>query len=149
VVVAGDNLFTDDVSGLAAYAKDVNAPVIAIHDVGDLELARKYGIVSLDGDDRVLAFEEKPEDPRTTLAATATYIYHRAHVPLVRRYLDEGNSPDQPGRFVAWLHTHVPVYGYTFEGDWRDVGDAQQLLEADNRLREAAGLPPRTSYALE
>ncbi len=94
-------------------------------------------------------FEEKPEQPRSTLAATATYLYHRAHVPLVRRYLDEGNSPDQPGRLVAWLAAREPVFGYRFEGDWRDIGDARQLLEADNRLRALNGLPPRDAYALD
>ena len=80
--------------------------------------------------------------------ATATYLFHRGHVPLVERYLEEGNSSDQPGRFVAWLVPRAPVYGYRFEGEWRDIGDAEQLLEADNRLREGAGLPLRTSYSV-
>jgi glucose-1-phosphate thymidylyltransferase len=66
----------------------------------------------------------------------------------VERYLEEGNSPDQPGRFVAWLVPRAPVYGYRFEGEWRDIGDAEQLLEADNRLRGGAGLPLRNSYSV-
>jgi glucose-1-phosphate thymidylyltransferase len=70
-------------------------------------------------------------------------------VPLVRRYLDEGNSPDQPGRFIVWLHTRAPVYGYRFTGEWLDVGDRGQLLEADNRLRAQAGLAPRAEYSLD
>ena len=65
----------------------------------------------------------------------------------MRRYLDEGNSPDQPGRFIAWLCTRAPVYGYTFEGAWRDIGDEDQLFEADNRMRALAGLPERDSYS--
>ena len=81
-----------------------------------LELARKYGIVELGEDDRVVGFVEKPEDPPSTLAATASYLYHREHVPLVARYLDEGNQPDQPGRLIAWLHTREPVYGFVFGG---------------------------------
>ena len=48
--------------------------------------------------ERVVDFVEKPEDPPSTLAATATYLFHRAHVPLVAPYLDDGNPPDQPGR---------------------------------------------------
>ena len=108
-----------------------------------------YGIVTLAGDERIQSFEEKPEQPHSTLAATATYLYHRRHVPLLQRYLDEGNSPDQPGRFVAWLCLRAPVYGYTFEGDWRDIGDEDQLLEADNRLRALAGLPQRDRYSAD
>ena len=67
----------------------------------------------------------------------------------IERYLTEGNSPDQPGRLVAWLHEQVPVYGYRFEGEWFDIGDKEQLLVADNRLRARAGLPQRAEYAPE
>ena len=103
--------------------------------MGDLTLARQYGIVELDSDDRVVSFLEKPEAPPSTLAATATYLFHREHVALLSRYLDEGNSPDQPGRFVAWLQERKPVYGYRFDGDWLDIGDHEQLAEADRRAR--------------
>ena len=124
------------------------ASALAVHDVGDLELARQYGIVELDEGDRVVGLRrEAGAIRRSTLAATATYLYHREHVPLVARYLDEGNPPDQPGRFIAWLHTREPVYGYVFEGEWLDIGDPAQLLEADNRMRRRSGLPERAEYA--
>jgi glucose-1-phosphate thymidylyltransferase len=148
LVIAGDNLFDFEVAGYVDWWHGKGeASAVALHDVGDLELVRRYGVVSLAGDERIVSFEEKPERPRSTLAATAAYIYHRRHVPLLRRYLDEGNSPDQPGRFVAWLCTRAPVYGYTFEGDWWDIGDETQLLAADNRLRALAGLSQRDGYA--
>jgi glucose-1-phosphate thymidylyltransferase len=149
LVVAGDNLFDYSVADYARWWHGKGeASAVALYDVGDFELVKKYSAVELDDDDRLTGFVEKPEHPETTLVATATYLFHRSHVPLVERYLDEGNSPDQPGRFVAWLVPRAPVYGYRFEGEWRDIGDAEQLLEADNRLRERAGLPTRTSYDL-
>ena len=43
----------------------------------------------------LVGFEEKPSEPRSTLAATATYLYHREHVPLVERYLG-GRQPAGP-----------------------------------------------------
>ncbi len=149
LVIAGDNLF--DYS-LADYVRSWHgkgeASAVVLYDVGSRELAAQYGVAEVDENDRLLSFVEKPEQPQTTLVATAAYIYHRAHVPLIRRYLDEGNVPDQPGRLVAWLVPRVPVYGYRVGGDWRDIGDAGQLLEADNRLRERAGLPVRNEYAV-
>jgi len=148
LVIAGDNLFDFDLAGYVRWWRGkAEASAVALYDVGDLELARRYGVVALAGDERVESFEEKPEQPPSTLAATAAYLYHREHVPLLRRYLDEGNSPDQPGRFIAWLCLRAPVYGYRFEGDWRDIGDEDQLLEADNRLRALAGLPQRSEYS--
>jgi NDP-sugar pyrophosphorylase family protein len=33
-------------------------------------------------------------------------------------------------------------------GEWHDIGDLGQLLEADNLLRERSGLPTRSEYSL-
>ena len=120
---------------------------IAFYDCRDLELATHYGVVESDENDRVVGFEEKPSEPRSTLVATAAYIYPQEHVPLVARYLDEGNPPDQPGRLIAWLYPREPVYAYRFPGLWFDIGNPEQLLEADNHWRERAGLPPRETYS--
>ena len=149
LVVAGDNLFDFSLRDYVGWwGEKHQASAVALHDVGDFELAKKYGIVELDDDDRVVGFVEKPEEPPSTLAATATYVFHRNQIALLPRYVAEGNSRDQPGNFIAWLHTRAPVYGYRFSGDWLDIGDRAQLLEADNRWRARAGLPERQEYAL-
>ncbi len=148
LVIAGDNLFDFSLQTFVdAWRSHGVASAVAVRDVGSRELAARYGIVELAEDGRVIDFVEKPEDPPSTLAATATYLYHRAHVPLVERYLAEGNAPDQPGRLVAWLQAREPVYAWEFDEDWYDVGDHAQLLEADNRLRLARGLPAREAYS--
>jgi glucose-1-phosphate thymidylyltransferase len=149
LVVAGDNLFDYSlVDYIAFWRKREGASALAVYDVGDLELAKQYGIVTLDEDDRIIGFVEKPADPPTTLCATAMYLYARSHAALVGTYLEGGNPPDQPGHFVAWLHRRELVYGYRAGGGWYDIGDAGQLLEADNRLRARAGLPLRNAYFL-
>ena len=150
LVIAGDNLFDFSLGDFVDFWRGKGeASAVALYDVGDLELVKQLGVVDLDADDRVTRFVEKPEHPTSTLAATASYLYHRTHLPLIDRYLAEGNSPDQPGRLVAWLHPRVPVYGYRFEGEWFDIGDKEQLLVADNKLRARAGLPQRAEYAPE
>jgi glucose-1-phosphate thymidylyltransferase len=147
LVIAGDNLFDFRLSDLVAFwqSKGV-ASAVAVRDVGSLELARQYGIVGLDSEGLIQSFVEKPAEPASTLAATATYLYHREHVGLIRTYVEGGANADQPGRFVAWLHEREPVYGWGFAEAWYDIGDHEQLLEADNRLRTAAGLPMRAAY---
>lgn len=150
LVIAGDNLFDYSLADFARFVAGKNdASAVAVYDVGDRELAKHYGVIELDGDDRVVGFLEKPTEPPTTLCATATYLYAREHARLVDTYLDEGNPPDQPGHFIAWLHGREPVYGFRIPGGWYDIGDAAQLLEADNRLRALAGLPFRDSYSLD
>jgi glucose-1-phosphate thymidylyltransferase len=148
LVIAGDNLFDFSLGDFASFWQGKGgASAVAVYDCGDLELATHYGVVDVGEDDRLVGFEEKPSEPRTTLVATASYLYHRDHVPLVGRYLEEGNPPDQPGRLIAWLYTREPVYGYRFPGAWFDIGNRDQLLEADNRWRARSGLPQRDSYS--
>jgi glucose-1-phosphate thymidylyltransferase len=150
LVIAGDNLF--DYS-LAEYVKwwhgRGEASAVAVRRIPDRELIKHYGVVTVDKDDRITSLVEKPQNPQGDLAATATYIFHHAHAARVQEYLEEGNSPDQPGRFLAWLVPRVPVYGYAFEGLWMDIGDRQQLLEADNLLRDRRGLPRRAEYSTQ
>jgi glucose-1-phosphate thymidylyltransferase len=149
LVIAGDNLFDYSLADFVRFAAEKGASAVAVFDVGDRGLATQYGVIDLDADDRVVGFVEKPAEPPTTLCATATYLYAREHAGLVDTYLGEGNPPDQPGHFIAWLHRREPVYGFRIPGGWYDIGDAAQLLEADNRLRARAGLPFRDSYSLD
>jgi glucose-1-phosphate thymidylyltransferase len=146
LVVAGDNLFDFSLSDYVGFWRDRGGSAVGVHDVGDLALAREYGVVELDPDDRVVSLVEKPEQPAGTLVSIAAYLFGAEHAALVRDYLDEGNAPDQPGRFVVWLYPRVPVFGYRFQGDWLDIGDRAQLLEADNRMRRRAGLPEQDEY---
>jgi glucose-1-phosphate thymidylyltransferase len=148
LVIAGDNLFEYSLADYESYWRaHEGASSIAVLDVGDPELAKQYGIVDVDEHDRVVDFVEKPEEPPTTLCATATYLYTREHARLISTYLEEGNPPDAPGNYVAWLHKREPVYAYRFAGEWFDIGDRDQLLEADNRLRRRRGLPERAEYS--
>jgi glucose-1-phosphate thymidylyltransferase len=150
LVIAGDNLFEFSLAEFAAFWRSRGlASAVAVRDVGSLELAAQYGIVDLAEDGRVLDFEEKPADPPSTLAATATYLFHREHARLIRTYLEGEHGADQPGRFVGWLQRHEPVYGWVFDSTWYDIGNHEQLLEADNELRVAAGLPARAQYRPE
>jgi glucose-1-phosphate thymidylyltransferase len=151
LVLAGDNLFELSLPRFVEWwrAKPRPASAVPLHDVGDLELASQYGIAETDDEDRIVRFVEKPSDPPSTLASTLIYLVPPEHVRLVRTYLDEGQSPDNAGNFLGWLAAREPVYGYRFEGPWYDIGNHEQLLEADNRLRRLAGLPERASYSLD
>ena len=150
LVLAGDNLF--DFS-LAAFVRDArtahpDATTVALSDCGSLELAKQYGIVETDPDGRIVSFTEKPESPRSTLAATLVYRLAPRHTPLVRTYLGEARSPDNAGSFIAWLANREPVYGLRVDGRWHDIGDREQLAAADNHLRRRVGLPERRAYSL-
>lgn len=150
LIVAGDNLFDFSLVDYVRFWREKrDGSAIALYRCPDRELVKQYSIVELDDGDRITSFIEKPAEPTTDLVAIAVYLYRRDHVSMIGTYLAEGNSRDQPGNLVAWLHRRAPVYGYRFAGDWLDIGDHGQLLEADNRIRAARGMPTRESYTLD
>jgi len=131
IVVGGDNLFSSDLGGFGDYCRQQNSPVTAVYDVGDLEEIRKYNAIEIDEEGRILYFEEKPKVPKSTLTGIALYFYPKSSLPLIRRYIEEGNNPDQPGRLVQWLYPRVPFYTWKVPGLWFDIGSIETLEEAN------------------
>ena len=130
IVIAGDNLFTADIGGFAALGLEMDAPILAVHDMGDDAEMSQYNTTEFDDQGRITFFEEKPRNATSTLAGTALYFYPRRALPLVRQYLAEGNNPDQPGRLVEWLYPRTPCYVWEIPGEWYDIGSRDQLEAA-------------------
>jgi len=131
VVVAGDNLFSEKLSDFGRLCREKKSAVLGVYDVGSLELVKKYSSINVDGKGRITRFEEKPQNPTSTLIGIALYFYPRDFLPLIAQYVAEGNNPDQPGRLIQWLYPRVPVYTWTVPGIWYDIGSKETLDEAD------------------
>lgn len=126
LVMGGDNLFRATLGSLARFARR-HGTTLGVYDVGDLNEMKKYGAVSVDGENRVTEFVEKPADPHTTLAAMCLYYYPRTVLPAIHKYVAEGNNPDQPGRLIQWLYPRQPVYAFQITGKWLDIGSFETL----------------------
>ncbi|MFD1684451.1 sugar phosphate nucleotidyltransferase [Halobellus litoreus] len=129
VVIAGDNLLSFDVSEFVDFFESSGTPCLAAYDVGSKERAKSYGLVQLDGD-RVIDFQEKPDDPQSTLVSIACYAFPAETLPDFETYLADGNNPDEPGWFLKWLQEHGTVKAFTFDGAWFDIGTPESYLEA-------------------
>jgi glucose-1-phosphate thymidylyltransferase len=137
LVLAGDNLFTESLAPFADFGREKGAPALGVYDVGDLDAIRRYNAIELVADGRVTFFEEKPENPRSTLTGIALYFYPRPLLGVIREYLESGNNPDQPGRLVEWLYPRKPVYAWRVSGRWYDIGSKETLAEADRAFAPA------------
>lgn len=127
-VVGGDNLFEFDLTRMFDFYKEKAASIIALYDVKDKNIAAgKYGVVELDENNKITNLEEKPKEPKTTLASTACYIF----TADVVEKLKSSEKTDNIGDFLAWLIESKDLYGVTFEEKWFDIGSKDQLKEAD------------------
>ena len=100
-------------------------------------LAGKHGCVVLDGEGRVIDFEEKPAEPKSSIASMAIYVFTPAAQRLLDDYLRDGGNPDAPGHFLAWLTARSTVYGYIADGASYDVGTPESYAEAQRAFRAA------------
>jgi glucose-1-phosphate thymidylyltransferase len=135
IVVAGDNLFSEPLTEFARSAQGSEA-TLATYDVGDLEAIKKYSAITLDDEGVITSFEEKPANPKSTLTGIALYYFSRETIPLFKTYIEEGNNPDQPGRFIQWLYTRKRVKTHQIQGTWFDIGSKETLEEANVLFRQ-------------
>src|SRR5437762_451052 len=54
IVIAGDNLFSESLAPFGRLCRERKAPVLGVYDVGNLEQAKKYGVVKLDGGGKII-----------------------------------------------------------------------------------------------
>ncbi len=128
LVVGGDNLFDEELSEFIQFFKQKGSAIL-LNDVQDIELAKKFGIVSINEEKRITKFVEKPSMPESTLASTLVYGLTRNNLSMFSEALKE-NKWDSPGNFIAFLSEREPVYGKTIKGKWFDIGSLDQLEES-------------------
>lgn len=124
-------------------------PLLAAHDIGDLERAKAFGTVILDrahegahlvdGHEsspsrlRVAGFEEKPKDPKSTLVSTGCVILPKSSLPVVKEFAKV--KPDNLGGiFEELVRRGVTVECFTFGERWVDIGSFQSYLDAHKLL---------------
>lgn len=134
LIIGSDNLFECNLNNQVKIFKETGAPVVAARDLGDpAKLARKFGVVMVDSSSKIINFEEKPEQPKSSLASTCIYLYTKDDIKELRKCIEENNKPDNTGDFVKYLMAKKDVYCYRFNELWYDIGSHEELKEA-NRI---------------
>ncbi len=131
LIMAGDNIFTFELKDYYNYYLEKDSDMILTKEINSISDLRRMANVLLDENGKVLDLVEKPENPQSNIAAYASYIYKRETLPLIKEYLEQGNNPDAPGFFPAWLHKVKDVYAYTFEGECYDIGTPESYKEVN------------------
>lgn len=131
LIMAGDNIFTFELNNYYNAYISKNSDMILVKEMDNLSDLKRMANVETDSEGKVIGMEEKPENPKTNLAAFASYIYKKDTVPLIKQYLDEGNNPDAPGFFPSWLYKIKGLYAYKFTGECYDIGTHESYKEVN------------------
>lgn len=138
LVVGGDNYQSFDGAEFLDFCRSKDSPCNAVFDVKEKEVASQLGVVDVDGD-RITGFEEKPEEPPSTLGSIAWYFFPQQDLELFQRYENHFRDTDvpaeryldEPGRLIEWAHRETDMYAFSFEGEWFDIGTPEGYLRAN------------------
>jgi glucose-1-phosphate thymidylyltransferase len=136
LVVAGDNYFDFNLIPMKDFFEKMGDTTVALYDIMSLEEARKYGVVSVDDHSKIIDFEEKPHRPKSTLISTGIYMFNEDLPSKIKKYMEEGNNPDQLGHLIKWMIKRDVVYGFPFKGKWYDIGSIEVYREVFNSFNK-------------
>ncbi|MFP4232755.1 MAG: sugar phosphate nucleotidyltransferase [Candidatus Aenigmatarchaeota archaeon] len=147
LVIGGDNYYSFDIKDYVDFSKNKDSITNACYEIDDLEEAKNYGIVDFDEEKKIVDFEEKPENPKTTVASTACFFFPESKMNVFDEYIEywDGRLPkskylDSPGRLLEWLVGRYDFYAYPFTGRWMDIGTRKGYLRAMGELEEGGRL---------
>lgn len=137
LILPGDHIYNMDYSLMLDYHKRKNGVLtIAVTRVTPKE-AHGFGVMTTDGECRVIEFEDKPIKPKSVLASMEIYIFNYRF--LKERLIEDHNDVNSSHNFSkdlipAMVRDNKSVYSYSFNGYWKDVETVEGYYEANMDL---------------
>ncbi len=134
VILSGDHIYKMDYNKMLQYHKEKNAAcTIAMLEV-PWEEASRFGLMFVDDDGKITAFEEKPKVPKSNKASMGVYVFtwSKLRAYLIDDENKEGSSNDFGKDVIPAMHeAGENLYAYLFDGYWKDVGTIDSLWESN------------------
>lgn len=147
LVLSGDHVYTMHYEHMIDFHRRQRADItIAVTEVPWSE-ATRFGIVTLDSEGRVVAFEEKPQQPKSNLASMGIYAFEMEILCQVLKDAHWRGLRDFGSQVIPEAVNKHKVYGYKYQGYWRDVGTIEAYWQSNMDL--VVDLPPFNLYEPE
>ncbi len=133
LLLAGDNYFGFNFADFLSRAK--NNPLLAAFDIEDKNEAKKFGVVVPKNKTEVLEFEEKPENPSSTLVSTGAYFFPNHTLEHIVTY-SKDHADDLGGIFEFCMKKNISVEYFSFDEEWYDIGSFPSFMSANKYFLE-------------
>lgn len=134
VILSGDHIYKMDYNKMLQYHKEKNAAcTIAMLEV-PWEEASRFGLMFVNEDGKITAFEEKPKVPKSNKASMGVYVFtwSKLRAYLIDDEGKEGSSNDFGKDVIPAMHeAGENLFAYLFDGYWKDVGTIDSLWESN------------------
>lgn len=133
VVILGDNIFEDNISGFVKkFDEQKEGAKILIREVKD---PQRYGVAELEGD-RVVSIEEKPELPKSNYSVTGIYMYDSSVFDIIKTLKPSGRGELEITDVNNEYIRRGILTSNILTGWWTDAGTLESLAYA-NKLVES------------
>ncbi len=137
LILSGDHIYKMNYAWMLDEHKKSNSDLtIAVLEV-PFEEAHRFGIMNTDGEDRIIEFEEKPENPKSNLASMGIYIFNWEALrnALISDSELKHSSHDFGKDIIPlFLSENKKIKAYRFKGYWMDVGTIESLWQSNMDL---------------
>lgn len=141
LILSGDHIYNMDFHAMLEYHRFKRADVTVAMMVVPKSEIHQFGAGIIDRDNRIIDWEEKPEQPRTNLASMGIYVFDRDY--LLETLAHDREEVDFGNHILPRAMAQNNVFAYPFYGFWRDVGTIQAYWEANMELLHSrSGLSP-------
>ncbi|MFY7873944.1 MAG: glucose-1-phosphate adenylyltransferase, partial [Pirellula sp.] len=156
IILAGDHIYKMDYHAMLQYHKEKNADLTIGALRVDCESAKEFGVMQVDTDQRIIGFQEKPNQPRPipndpghALASMGIYIFntHFLFEQLCKDANDPRSQHDFGKNIIPSIIDSHRVFAFPFKDEnrkndayWRDVGTLDAFYEANMDL---VGIDPQ------
>jgi glucose-1-phosphate thymidylyltransferase len=131
MVIGGDNLFSFDLKKFADFVRSIKTEcAVGVYDIKDQNMVSNYGVVTVDKNNRITDFKEKPRQSRSTLISMCVYFFAKSGLKLFKQYVEQRDCHDTSGDYIKWLINKTEILAYEFGGIWYDIGDIVTFYHA-------------------
>jgi glucose-1-phosphate adenylyltransferase len=145
IVLSGDHVYKMDYAKMLRFHRDRRAAATLAAIEVPSEEARRYGVVQVDGEERLTGFLEKPRNlpgGQQVLASLGIYIFDiDVLVPALEEDARRSSTHDFGKDILPSLISKAPVYAYRFYDEnkkaakyWRDIGTVDAYYDANMDL---------------
>lgn len=135
LILSGDHIYKMDYEVMLEYHKANNADITIAAMPVPIEDASRFGVVITNETNRILEFEEKPQQPRSNLASMGIYIFSWPVLREALVHLSEEPGCDFGKHVIPYCHGRGDrVFAYEYNGYWKDVGTLGSYWEANMEL---------------
>ncbi|MBE0701090.1 MAG: glucose-1-phosphate adenylyltransferase [Acholeplasmataceae bacterium] len=135
LILSGDHIYKMDYRKMIQVHKDKGARLTIATQPVPFEDVSRFGIMSVDGNDEIIEFEEKPKKSKSNIASMGIYLFN---LDLLKQVLHNVKRDDLDFGHHIIPHliqtTEKEVFAFRFGDYWQDVGTYDSYLDTNLSL---------------